>query len=291
MTATVYADPATKKSTVVPGIEPAAVHDGVIAGAKAASQQNAEDAGVELVDGASGKVTKQIPLKQGELSPLAGGTKHAFFFGTVYAKASMEDVGSLYSVDLTTGAVVKSAPGLSARDSGGYQCLWDQASSLVCTEQQPTGPKEILGFDDTTGKKAWGWTSTTGARVVPSVTAAYHGVVYVQTEKQAVLLDAKTGQDLPSGAPSGSPSSSGTPSTGDTPSDGDSPTSGSTPSDGDSPSDGSTPGGSDMSQYNGTQESPAAVSPYGGVYRQLPTGGYGSTMDLETVCVYLKATA
>jgi hypothetical protein len=292
-TATVYADPATKKSTVVPGIEPAAVHDGVIAGAKPESQQNSNDAGVEIVDGASGKVTKQIPLKQGGLSPIAGGAKHAFFYGTIYSEKTMEDVGALYSVDLTTGAVVKSTAGLSARDSGGYECLWDQVSSIVCTEQQPTGPKEILGLDDSTGKKAWGWTSLTGGRVVPHVTAAYHGVVYVQTEKQAVLLDAKTGQDLPSGAPSGGPSSSssGTPSTGDTPSDSDSPTAGSTPSDGDSPSDGSTPGGSDMSQYNGTPESPGAVSPYGGVYTQLPTGGYGSTLDLETVCVYLKPTA
>ncbi|TDW17820.1 hypothetical protein [Kribbella kalugense] len=292
-TATVYADPATKKSTVVPGIEPSAVHDGVIAGAKPASQQNANDASVEIVDGASGKVTKQIPLKQGELSPLAGGAKHGFFYGTVYSPTANggmgTDIVSLYSVDLSTGAVVKSAPGLSADDSGGYECSWDQASSVVCASTQPSGPKEILGLDDTTGKKAWGWNTNSGGRIVPNVTAAFHGVVYVQTEKQPVLLDAKTGQDLPTPTPSGGPSSGSTPSTGDTPSDSDSPTSGGTPSDGDSPSDG--PGGSYLSDYNGTQESPAAVSPYGGVYRQLPTGGYGSSMDIETICVYLQPAA
>ncbi|MGW6201414.1 hypothetical protein ACWF0M_35070 [Kribbella sp. NPDC055110] len=286
-TAAVYADPSTKKATVVPGVLPGAVHGGVVAVARDESKENANDAAVLLVDGASGKVTKQVPLKQGSLTPLAGGAKHGFFFGTVYAEASMSEVGSLYSVDLSTGAVVKSVPGLAARDSGGYDCQWDQASSVVCRERQPTGPQEILGFDDETGKKAWGYTSESGGRVVPNVTAAFHGVVYVQTEKQAVLLDAKTGQDLPSGSASGTPSasSSDSPSSGDTPSDSESPSSG------DTPSNGSSSGGGDMSLYNGTPSSPAAVSPYGGVYRQQPKGsGYGSD-DLQAVLVYLKPTA
>jgi hypothetical protein len=284
--ATVYADPGTKKATVVPGVLPSAVHDGVVAGAKAETQQNANDASAVLVDGASGKVTKQIPLKQGELLPLAGGAKHGFFYGTLYSSATMETTSSLYSVNLSTGAVVKSAPGLKERDSsGGYECTWDEASSVVCREKQPTGPQEILGFDDETGKKAWGYTSESGGRVVPTVTAAFHGVVYVQTEKQAVLLDAKTGQDLPGGSASSTPSSSDSPSSSDTPSDSESPSSG------DTPSSSSSSGGNDMSLYNGTQSSPAAVSPYGGVYRQLPTGnGYGSD-ELQAVVVYLKPTA
>jgi hypothetical protein len=285
--ATVYADPSTKKATVVPGTLPSAVHDGVVAVAKDESKENADDAAVLLVDGASGKVTKQIPLKQGSLTPLAGGAKHGFFYGTVYAKATMTDIGSLFSVDLSTGAVVKSAPGLRAQDAGGYDCVWDQASAIVCRETQPTGPQEIFGFDDETGKKAWGYTSESGGRVVPNVTAAFHGVVYVQTEKQAVLMDAKTGQDLPSASTSSSPSasSSDSPSSSDTPSDSESPSSG------DTPSSGSSSGGGDMSLYNGTPSSPSAVSPYGGVYRQQPTGsGYGSG-DLQAVLVYLKPTA
>ncbi|MFF0339461.1 hypothetical protein [Kribbella sp. NPDC004875] len=289
---TVFADPKTKKATVIPGFLAAAVHGGVVAGAKTSSNQSSADGTVVLADGASGKITKQIPLKQVSLTGIAGGLKHAYFYGTISKEGTYgsEDVGSLFAVDLTTGAVVKSAPGLSARDSGGYQCVWDQASAIACHENQPTGPKEILGFDDTTGKKAWGWNSLSGGRVVPDVTAAFHGVVYVQTEKQGVLLDGKTGQDLPSPTPSSGASES-SPSTGSTPSDSDSPTSGDTPSDSDSPSDGSSPGGSDMSEYNGTQGSPDAVSPYGGVYSQFPTGGAGSSLDTETVCVYLKPTA
>jgi hypothetical protein len=148
-------------------------------------------------------------------------------------------------------------------------------SSIVCTEVLPTGPKEILGFDDNTGKKAWGFTSESGARVVPRVTAAFHGVVYVQTEKQPVLLDAKTGEDLPSASTSGSPSASSSDS----------------PSAGDTPSDTKSAGGSDMSLYSGKLGSPGAVSPYGGVYGQLPQGGGYGSGDLQAILIYLKPTA
>ncbi|MEV0793539.1 hypothetical protein [Kribbella sp. NPDC050459] len=279
--ATVYADPMTKKSTVVPGVLPGAVHNGVFAGAKAETKENANDAGAVLVDGASGKVTKQIPLKQGSVEPLTGGAKHAFFYGTLYSSNTMKDVGSLYSVDLSTGAVVKSAPGLP--DGGGYDCTSDQAGSIVCWDSVPTGHHEIFGFDDSTGKKTWGWTTESGQRVVPRVTAASHGVVYVQTEKQAVLMDAKTGEDLPGASPSGTPS--GSPSAGETPSDSDSPTAGATPS------DQKSAGGSDMSLYDGKLGSPGAVSPYGGVYTQLPQGGGFGSSDIRAVLVYLKPTA
>lgn len=290
-TATVYADPSTKKGTELPNILPGAVHNGVVAGAKAESKQNANDSGVVLVDGASGKVTKQIPLKQGEVRPLAGGAKHGFFYGTLYSSATMDQVASLYSVDLSTGAVVKSAPGLKERDSGGYACTWDQASSVVCREKQPTGPQEIFGFDDETGKKAWGYTSESGGRVVPNVTAAFHGVVYVQTEKQPVLLDAKTGEDLPSSNPSPGETPSGSPTSGGSPSDSDSPSDSASPSGGDSESPVSSAGGNDMSLYNGTQVSPDAVSPYGGVFGQLPKGSGSGSTDIQLVSIVMKPTA
>ncbi|MGW5192410.1 hypothetical protein ACWEOO_24405 [Kribbella sp. NPDC004138] len=285
--ATVYADPATKKSTVVPGVLPGAVHGGVLAGAKAESKENANDAGVVLVDGASGKVTKQIPLKQGDVEPLTGGAKHAFFYGTLYSSNTMKDVGSLYSVDLSTGTVVKSVPGLP--EGGGYDCTWDHASSIVCRDSAPSGQHEIFGLDDSTGKKTWGWTTESGERVVPRVTAAYHGVVYVQTEKQAVLMDAKTGEDLPGASPSGTPS--GSPSAGETPSSSDSPSDSNSSTASATPSDQKSAGGSDMSLYDGKLGSPGAVSPYGGVYTQLPQGGGFGSSDLRAVLVYLKPSA
>ena len=149
----------------------------------------------------------------------------------------------------------------------------------------------MIGFDDTTGKKAWSFSNDSGNRIVPGLTAAYHGVLYAQTEAQPVLLDAKTGADLPSPTPSGNPSPSDTASSGSTPSDGSSPTAGDTPSSGDTPSDGASPGNGDLGLWNGTARSPESVSPYGGVYRQLPHGDYSVTDELDSVCVFLKATS
>jgi hypothetical protein len=285
---TVYADPATQKSTIVPDMNPAAVHSGVVAGTQGAASDKPNGA-VRLVDGASGKVTKQVPLNQAYLEPLAGGSKHAYFYGHKEVSYTGGTKGeAIFVVDVSTGAVTQTVAAAPSTSDVKVACLGDQATSVVCTSTTVQGhPLEIAGFDDTTGKKVWGFTDASEGRVVPRVTAAFHGVVYAQTEAQPVLLDAKTGQDLPSSGSSSSPSasSSDSPSTGETPSGSDSPTSS------DTPSDTKSAGGSDMSLYNGKPGSPDAVSPYGAVYGQLPQGGgYGSS-DLQLVMIYLKPTA
>ncbi|MEU4190282.1 hypothetical protein AB0E69_00130 [Kribbella sp. NPDC026611] len=289
---TVYADPKTQKATMVPGINPAAVHNGVIAGAKGQQADSATDGTIVLADGASGKVTKQVPLKQAYLKPLAGASKHAYFYGMRYTDyGAGTKAQAIFAVDLSTAAVVQTVPAIPQESDSSLDCFADEATSVVCTSATLTGgPQEILGLDDATGKKVWGFTSKSGARVVPRVTAAYHGVVYAKTEAQPVLLDAKTGQDLPSAAPSTSPSSSSSdsPSAGDTPSTGSTPSSGDSPTPGATPSDGESPGTSDLSLFNGRLESPSAVSPYGGIYRQEPNG---DDYDTESVGIFLKPTA
>lgn len=277
---TVYADPATKKSTVVPEISPAAVHAGVVAGTQSKSSEKA-DGSVRLVDGATGKVTKQVPLKQAYLEPLPGGSKFAYFYGHKEASYSGGTTGeAFFVIDLSTGAVAQTVAAAPSDSDVNVACLPDQATAVVCTSTTQQGhPLEVLGFDDSTGKKTWGFTDKSEGRVVPRVTATFHGVVYAQTEAQPVVLDAKTGQDLP-GA-----SSSETPSTGETPSDSTSPTAG------DTPSDTRSAGGSDMSLYDGKPRSPEAVSPYGGIYGQLPQGNSVGSTDLQSVTIYLKPTA
>ncbi|WP_329004280.1 PQQ-binding-like beta-propeller repeat protein [Kribbella sp. NBC_00709] len=282
---TVFADPKTQKSTIVPGMNPAAVHNGVVAGAKGEQADNASDGTALLADGASGKITKQIPLKQAYLKPLAGAAKHAYFYAMKYTDYGQgTKVEAIFALDLSTGAMVQSVstPPSDSIGASDYDCFADQATSVVCTAGAGADG-ELIGLDDTTGKKVWGFTSKSGGRVVPSVTAAFHGVVYAKTEAQPVLLDAKTGADLPSAAPSGGPSPSDTPSSSDLPSAGDTP-----PSDW-STSPGNDTAAGDLSLYSGKPESPVAVSPFGGVYRQLPTGN--DSTDLESVCIFLKATA
>ncbi|RZT12847.1 hypothetical protein EV649_7216 [Kribbella sp. VKM Ac-2569] len=283
---TVYADPKTQKSTIVPGMNPAAVHGGVVAGSKGAADKGA-DGTVLLVDGASGKVTKQVPLQQASLQPLATSAGHAYFYGYKDASYVSGTKGqAIFVVDLSTGAVTQTVPAPPSDSNAEVECLADQATSVVCTSKTVQGSAlEIVGFDDATGKKAWGYTSDSGGRVVPRVTAAFHGVVYAQTEAQPVLMDAKTGADLPSASSSSSPGSSETPSSGDTP------TSGDTPSGSDSPTGNESPGNGDMGLFDGKVLSPSAVSPYGGVYGQLPSGDGMSSVELESVFIFLKPTA
>ncbi|HEY0690274.1 MAG TPA: hypothetical protein VGD71_14675 [Kribbella sp.] len=81
-----------------------------------------------------------------------------------------------------------------------FTCWGDSKSSVVCTSDA-RGQAEIIGIDDATGKKAWGYTEKSGSRVVPKLNAAFHGLVYAQAEAGPALLDATTGQDVPSPTP------------------------------------------------------------------------------------------
>ena len=290
---TVFADPKTQKAGTVPFVEPAGVLNGTVAGAKASNQEGAGDGAIVLADGASGKITKQFPTGMNYLHPMGGGSKHGYFYGSKYTSSRNGNVikesynNSLFSVDMATGAVVPTKPASSQAEQASYRCQSDQATAVVCTDgAEGNKGSEMIGFDDATGKKAWGYTSESSNRVVPSVTAAYHGVVYAQTEAQAVLLDAKTGNDLPAAAPT--PSDSGTPTSSDSPSAGSTPSSSDSPSDNGTPSEGTGMAGSDMSLFNGKQESPDAVSPNGAVYKQAAKA---DQYDLESVLIVLKPTA
>jgi hypothetical protein len=287
---TVFADPKSQKSGTVPFMEPAAVLNGTVAGSKGKNQEGAGDGTIVLADGLTGKITKQVPTGMNYLHPMGGGLKHGYFYGSKYESSRNGNVikesynNTLFSVDVSTGAVVTVAPGSSQKQQGYFTCQSDQATAVVCTDgANGAGGTELIGFDDTTGKKAWGYTSATSNRVVPDVTAAYHGVVYAQTDAQPVLLDAKTGNDLPSAAPTSSDSA--TPGSSDTPSTGDTPSSADTPSSGDTPVEHL---GSDMSLYNGKQMSPQAVSPNGGVYAQKARA---DDYEIDAVLVVLKPTA
>lgn len=263
---TVYADPKTQKSTVIPFVQPAGVLNGIIAGAKAGNGEGVADGTIVVADAVSGRITKQTPLKQDYLFPAGNGTKRACLTGHSYVKAKPGTFDGtynnvLYSVDIATGSVVQ-LKGQYVKDSMNYTCLGDQANAVVCTGKDNNEKLELLGLDDTTGKKTWGYTSESANRVIPDVTAAFHGIVYAQTDAQAVLMDAATGNDVPTSTP--------TPSESVTPSDGVTPTEGSTPTE-DPSSQGKDPGsanGSDLSLYNGKMKSPVAVTQCGGTYLQ-----------------------
>ena len=260
---TVYADPKTGKSTVIPFVTPAGVLNGVVAGAKGGHREGAADGTIVLADGTTGKITKQTPTKQDYLNPAGSGSRHAYLASNSYTGDDTY-ANALYAVDFASGAVVQTKSQITDDQLSGYTCWGDQAKSVVCTSGA-SGGREIIGFDDTTGKKAWGYTDKSADRVVPAITAAFHGVVYAQTEAQPVLMDAATGTDVP--AASAKPSAGGGSRQG---------------------ADPATAYGSDLSLYDGKARSPIAVTPYGGAYLQAPTG---SNYDLQTVLIALAATS
>jgi hypothetical protein len=296
---TVFADPKTQKANIVPFISPAGLLNGTVVGAKGSNQENAHDGTIVVFDGASGKVSKQIPTKMNYLRPAVGGTKHAYLNGSAYVPNSKSlkytYESGLYVVDIATGTLVGQVKStLGTEKAFHFNCLADQASAVVCSTGENMGTDEIVGIDDTTGKKVWGYNKNSASRVVPLVTGAFHGVVYGHAQEQPVMLDAKTGADIPqpSTAPSETPSASTTPTDdGSNTSPTGEPTGTASPGDGStaSPGDGSLPG-SDLSQFNpklGTP-SPTAITKYGATYLQ---NDKADNYDVDKILIAMKPTA
>jgi len=287
---TVYADPKTQKATVIPSVAPAGVLNGTVVGAKGSNQENAHDGTIVILDGASGKISKQIPTKQNYLSPSGSGTKRAYLSSSSYVpnENSLKTVYNsvLYSVDIATGSIVQMKPQLGTADAYEFTCLGDQASAVVCTTGDNGQQEEIIGIDDNSGKKAWGYTNASANRVVPSASAVFHGVVYGKTDSQLVLLNAANGQDIPTSTPT----PTGTPSDGTTPSSTPTPDDNATPTQDNGTKDPGSAFGSDLSLYDTKLgiPSPTAVTKYGGAYLQE---ALGDDLDNEKILIVMKPTA
>ncbi|WP_405062842.1 hypothetical protein OG474_14715 [Kribbella sp. NBC_01505] len=288
---TVYADPKTQKANIVPFLTPAGLLNGTIVGAKASNSEGAHDGTIVVYDGATGKISKQIPTKMDYLTPAVGGSKHAYLNGSSYVPNSKSMVytydSGLYAVDIATGTLVgQTKSTLGTEKSYGYSCVADQATAVVCSTGQNMGTEEIIGIDDTTGKKAWGYNKNSASRVVPIISGAFHGVAYGRADDQPVMLDAKTGADIPqpSTAPTTTPST--TPSTGSTPTD----AGNVTPTTGVPGDDVGSKFGSDMSLYDPKLGTPApeAISPYGATYLQTDKG---DSYDTDKILIAMKPTA
>ncbi|WP_460661067.1 hypothetical protein [Kribbella swartbergensis] len=271
-TFTVFADPTTKKSSVTPVFEVAGVLNGRMVGATGEGPAGSMVISIATADASTGKIIKKSPVKVTHLSPAGSGGKHAFLSGSIYVPESARGKldghksSSLYSVDIASGAFTTLTSTLKDESREvDYECRGDQKNTVVCNGIRALEPVEIIGFDDTTGKKVWGYTNEAASRVVPDVTAVFHGVVYAQAEKQAVLMDAVSGQDIPTPTPA--PGEGETPDS--TPSDGSTPTESSTPEAAQS-SPGDIGGWGDTSLLYGQPKSPTAVSTYGSAYLLEP---------------------
>ncbi|MEV8377825.1 hypothetical protein AB0P21_34115 [Kribbella sp. NPDC056861] len=287
--ATAYADPATKKGLVIPTVEVAGVLNGTVVGAKGRSQENAKDLSIVAIDGATGAVKKNIPTPTTNyLSAESSGGKHAYLSGTSYVqdtKYTHHTDTTLYAVDFASLAVAETKLP-KGEDGIGFGCLSDHVSSLICNyvtkAADGTEVKEIMGLDDATGKKSWGFSSASASRVVPTITTMYNGYAYGKAETLPAVLDAKTGQDVPAPAPppGSTPSTSESPTpAGTTPTD----DSGATPDGNPSPG---RPAWGDPSLIFGEPLSPEAVSKYGSTYL---LSAAGKAPGSERILVVQKA--
>ncbi|GAB3828295.1 PQQ-binding-like beta-propeller repeat protein [Kribbella italica] len=267
---TVFADPVTKKASTIPSVRAAGVLNGTVVGVKGEGGEGAKDNAIVQVDAVTGTVKKTVPVPtMNYLSPAGSGGKHAYFSGTGYVQDTKYDhhyVNSFYAVDIATGEIAEAKLPNSKDQGGGAGCLSDHVAAVVCNVSIGD-QKGIAGFDDSTGKLAWKYDASAN-RIVPAITAIYNGLVYGTADEQAVLLDAKTGTDVPSSAAT--------------------PTEGSTPSDAQSSFSGGNIGGwGDTSLLNGEPKSPVMVSKYGSVYLQDP--GSKAPTNTEKILVVQKA--
>jgi hypothetical protein len=278
---TVFGDPATKKTATLPFVEPAGVANGIVVGAKG---RELNSRSLAVVDATTGAVKKTGLTGLDALHPAGFGPKHAYLSAEKYIPATKNEilghyVNSIYAIDPATGAAVQTLSVVKDAQEALFTCWGDSKNSVVCTSHA-RGQAEIIGIDDTTGKKTWGYTEKSGSRVVPKITAAFHGLVYAQAEAGPALLDATTGHDVPSPTP--------TPAGNATPTDGSTPTAGSTPSDGSTPTIGLTPTDNDSpgAVLDAKPASPDAVSAYGGAYLKEPDAGDST---VSAVLMILKA--
>ncbi len=274
---TVFADPVTKKASTIPGIRAAGVLNGTVVGVKGTGGEGAKDNAIVQVDAVSGTVKKTVPVPSMNYLSIAGsGGKHAYFSGTGAVQDTKYEhhyVNSFYAVDIATGEIVESKLPNSKEQGGGAGCFSDHVAAVVCNVSIGD-QKGIVGFDDTTGNIAWKYDASAN-RLVPAVTAIYNGLVYGSADEQAILLDAKTGQDVPK--PSATPSDGSTPSESSTPTDTPSSTYG----------NGNLGGWGDTTLLYGEPKSPAMVSKYGSVYLQDP--GNKAPTGTEKILVVQKA--
>ncbi len=198
---TAYADPKTKKAVVIPDVAAAGVLGGTVVGSKGHGQEGATNLALVVADGATGAIKKTIPVPTMNYLTVQGtGGKYGYVSGQGYDKAGSHYIYSMYAVDIASGAVVETKLP-NAENDGGYTCQSDHVTSLVCNHVSGGNSiDEILAFDDSTGKKSWGYSDSAG-RVVANISTVYNGYVYGQAEKLPAVLDAKTGQDVPGAAP------------------------------------------------------------------------------------------
>lgn len=95
-------------------------------------------------------------------------------------------------LDPATGAVKQDLP----EGFAGSRCDHDGKSTVVCSWDQGS-LHQVWAFNDRSGSSLWQLPDQTANRIAPRVTAVRNGRVYGETSDGPLVLDSRTGADLP----------------------------------------------------------------------------------------------
>ncbi|MEE1781695.1 PQQ-binding-like beta-propeller repeat protein [Streptomyces sp. SP17BM10] len=154
--------------------------DGIVAGAEAPTYGERQLAGYGVSDGSPRWSAVHTE-------------SHAVASSTGPGLLAMSASDGFVIVDARTGAI-RAHPGPGAYVHP-WHCDFDGTSVILCNDQLFGQTHSIAALDATSMKWLWSITETPGGRLVPVVTAVWHGAVYGRTTNGNVILDARTGAD------------------------------------------------------------------------------------------------
>jgi outer membrane protein assembly factor BamB len=128
-------------------------------------------------------------LNEATLTPVGGG------LFTAVVRAPYEDESRIAA--LLASSTGKPPIALGARTLGDptdLSCSYDERITIVCTVTKDFDQR-LIAIDTKTRKVLWTISGDDKTRLMPDVSAVWHGAIYGSTENGPVVLDARTGED------------------------------------------------------------------------------------------------
>ncbi|WP_329460913.1 outer membrane protein assembly factor BamB family protein [Streptomyces sp. NBC_01431] len=157
------------------------VSDGVVAGGESSGYEHGQLAGFALDSGQRRWTAVNTASRVG-----ASAAGRGLLAGN--------DRETLVLVDARTGAERARYADGGHKHVHPWRCLWDTQSLVLCRDQLGGQVNALVVFDTSTVRKVWALPDASG-RIVPEVTAVWHGAVYGRTGNGPVVLDGRTGKD------------------------------------------------------------------------------------------------
>ncbi|MFZ3467454.1 PQQ-binding-like beta-propeller repeat protein, partial [Streptomyces sp. 4.24] len=163
------------------GFRAAVLADGVVAGSQSTDVMQGQISGFAV---GSGQPRWTVLEGKGPLPVSAAGP----------GMLATSRGSTLTVLNAATGTVRATADN-SEKLPGQWKCRYDERSLVLCAYEDGNGRTGALAaFDTASFQKLWALPDGSG-RLMPRVTAFWHGAAYGRTSNGSVVLDGQTGQD------------------------------------------------------------------------------------------------